>query len=170
MKILTICGSNREASTNLKLVNALPFLFPKQYIYNYKGIYKLPLFEADLDSNPLPPQVVEWRKLISEYDAIIICTPEYIHNIPAVLKNALEWITSSGELDGKLVLPITFTPHPPRGEKAMQSLLFSLLALNARVVTQLHLFQSDIIFNKKENLDISEGRTFLEEAIQLLIK
>lgn len=170
MKILTICGSNREASTNLKLMNALPLLFPKQDIYNYTKIHQLPLFQADLDKNPLPQKVIDWRHAIQSSDAIIVCTPEYIYNIPAALKNALEWITSSGELNEKAVLPITFTPNEPRGAKAMQSLLWSLQALNSRIVAQLPLYQSDIIFNENGNLDPSEGRSILMDAVQLLIE
>ena len=101
-------------------------------------------------------------------DAIIISTPAYLLNIPAMLKNALEWLTTSGELEGKRVLPITFTPHPPRGERAMQSLIWSLQALNAHVVTKLALFQSEVKFSDGgEILDV-ETRDILREAIRLL--
>ena len=58
---------------------------------------------------------MDWRKILQESDAVIISIPEYIHNIPALIKNALEWVTTSGEFLGKKVLPITFTPHEPRG-------------------------------------------------------
>ena len=169
MKILTISGSNREGSSNVKLVAALSFLFPKQYIYKYDEIHDLPVFQADLDKNPIPENVVKWRSVVKESDAVIICTPEYLHNLPASIKNALEWLTTSGELYEKPTLPITFTPNAPRGEKAMQSLLWSLNALNARVVAQLSLFQTEISFDENGKLEEGEGRELLENAIQLFI-
>ena len=58
--------------------------------------YPLPLFEEPLPpglakdqySNPI---VVKWRDKILESDGFIICTPEYNHGYPAVLKNALDY-------------------------------------------------------------------------------
>ena len=59
--------------------------------------YPLPFFEE-----PLPPGaakdgytnpiVVRWRDKIKEADGFIICTPEYNHGYPAVLKNALDYV------------------------------------------------------------------------------
>jgi NAD(P)H-dependent FMN reductase len=58
--------------------------------------YQLPFFEEamppgmakDQYSNPV---VVKWRDKIREADGFIICTPEYNHGYPAVLKNALDY-------------------------------------------------------------------------------
>ena len=38
------------------------------------------------------PVVVKWREKIREADGFIICTPEYNHGYPAVLKNALDYV------------------------------------------------------------------------------
>jgi NAD(P)H-dependent FMN reductase len=58
--------------------------------------YPLPFFEE-----PFPPAfardnythavVVQWREKVKEADGYIICTPEYNHGYPAVLKNALDY-------------------------------------------------------------------------------
>jgi len=116
---------------------------------------------ADDDKAPFAKTVFEWRKAVKDADAVVIATPEYIHNIPALLKNALEWLTSSGELFEKHVLAITFTPHKPRGEKAMQALLNTLIALKARVVGQLDLYQNEVGFNE-------DGKIVNDEIIELL--
>jgi NAD(P)H-dependent FMN reductase len=58
--------------------------------------YPLPFFEEamppglakDQYSNPI---VVKWRDKIREADGFIICSPEYNHGYPAVLKNALDY-------------------------------------------------------------------------------
>ena len=59
--------------------------------------YPLPFFEE-----PMPPGmakdsytnpvVVQWRDKVRESDGFIICTPEYNHGYPAVLKNALDYV------------------------------------------------------------------------------
>ncbi|MGB1317922.1 MAG: NADPH-dependent FMN reductase, partial [Flavobacteriales bacterium] len=108
------------------------------------------------------------RTKLANSDAVIISTPEYIHNIPAVLKNALEWITESGELHEKPVLAITFTPAAPRGEFAMKSLLQSLSALNAKVVAELPLYRNELPLANGSLNEQSEQYELLAEALTLL--
>ena len=142
MKILLISGSSRPDSQNVRLLNGLPERFRK-HKFQLFDISELPLFIDKGDGIDYPKVAVEWRRAVEVAGLMVICTPEYIHNMPAALKNALEWITQSGELAFKKVLPITYTPSPPRGEKAMQSLLWSLKALDAKIIGQLDLYQSD---------------------------
>ncbi|MFT4566351.1 MAG: chromate reductase [Saprospiraceae bacterium] len=134
----------------------------------YKGLLDLPIFVPGLDHHPLPAAVFNWRNTVLKADAIIISTPVYIFNIPAVLKNALEWLTTSGEMDRKAVLPITYTPYAPRGEKAMQSLLWSLTALNAQVITQLPLYKTELAINTFGKLEGAESIELIAAAIHLL--
>lgn len=169
MKLLTISGSARNDSSNAKLLDALPALFPSIECHRFKGLKDLPLFHADLQEEVVVPSVREWKNAVADADALIVCTPEYIHNIPALLKNALEWLTASGELAGKKVLAITLTPHPPRGDKAMKSLLWSLQALDAQIVAQLPLYKDNILYDGPHKLIQNEVVDLLNEAIQLLM-
>ncbi len=167
MSIIAISGSTRQDASNVKLIHAIA-KHSDQDIFYFGGIGVLPLFNPDLDHHPWPPSVIEWRNAIAEAQGIIITTPAYLHNIPAILKNALEWVTSSGELDTKPTLPITYTPFPPRGERAMQSLLWSLGALNARIVVQLPLYQSELKINDLGGLEGDESIAMIEAALSLL--
>jgi len=59
--------------------------------------YPLPFFEEALPPGLAKdeyanPAVVKWRDKIREADGFIICTPEYNHGYPAVLKNALDYV------------------------------------------------------------------------------
>lgn len=166
MKIIAISGSSRTSSTNRTLLQQMALLFPKEGIEISTFPQDLPLFRAELDRSPLPKGVVQWRNQLQSATGVIICTPEYIHNMPAVLKNALEWITSSGELRGKKVLVMTLTPHPPRGEKAMQSMLWSLQALDANIVASLPLFLSEVKYSEEGKLD-EATLEILTEALHL---
>lgn len=58
--------------------------------------YPLPFFEEALPpglakDNYTDPRVVKWRDKVKDADGFIICTPEYNHGYPAVLKNALDY-------------------------------------------------------------------------------
>ena len=82
--------------------------------------------------------------------------------------NALDWLASSGELEAKAALVFTFTPGPPRGDRARQSLLWSLDALNARVITEGAFYQSNISFGEDGEIIPGDEREMLMEVIQLL--
>lgn len=168
MLILTISGSARPSSSNLRLLMALAVLAPEHEFQHYDKLDQLPLFTAPQDQAPWIDTVLQWRQAVQAADALIICTPEYIHNMPALLKNALEWLTSSGDLYRKPVLPITFTPLPPRGEKAMQSLLWSLKALEARILGQVDLYQSEVSFGDDGSLSDANSIELCQLALQQL--
>lgn len=167
--IVAICGSASPDSANLKLLQAIQKEFESTYsISVLNGLWNLPLYTPQTEENGVPESVKELRKAVTTADAVIISTPEYLHNIPAVLKNALEWMTNSGELAEKPVLPITFTPAPPRGEHAMRSLLPSLMASKAKVVAELPLFQNELR-SESGMIELNdEHRSLISEALSLL--
>ncbi|MEM8526663.1 MAG: NAD(P)H-dependent oxidoreductase [Bacteroidota bacterium] len=147
MQILTISGSARPNSSNIRLLKALPEFLPAANFQHYDGLEQLPLFTAEAKPNQA---VKDWQAAVEQANAAVICTPEYINSIPALLKNALEWLVDSGEFYNKRVLVVTFTPHLPRGEKAMESLIWLLQVLKANIVGQLSLYTSEINFTKKK--------------------
>jgi NAD(P)H-dependent FMN reductase len=60
--------------------------------------YPLPFFDEPISPryNPnrdIHPEVVKWLDKVNEFDAFIFVTPEYNHSIPAVLKNAIDYLT-----------------------------------------------------------------------------
>ena len=151
MNILTISGSAQRGSSNDELLKGLSKLFTQHRFTHIGELMDFPLFTPEGDKQP-PEIVLSFKKNIREANLVIISLPEYIHNITAVLKNALEWITSSGEFYEKKVIAITYTPNAPRGEKAMQSLLWSLQALNAKVIAELPLYKTDLTITKDGDL------------------
>lgn len=67
-------------------------------------------------------------------DAIYISTPEYGYGVPGVLKNALDRVVSSGELNHKPVALANAALDASRGEECRVSLLKTLSAIMARVI------------------------------------
>lgn len=163
--LLTISGSARLDSTNSQLLSAITELVPNTEFVRF-DIHQLPLF-ADLPKQTIPDKVVAFRKLVARSKGVIIATPEYAHNLPAALKNALEWLVASGEMVGKPVLPITLTPHSPRGEKCMQSLCWTLAAIDAKIVVQLPLYQPELTYVSDRVLADCPAKEILTEALQL---
>ncbi len=168
MRIITISGSTRPESSNTKLLSHLNTL-SSDLDFHYSQLPKeLPLFTSEAQEHLILPVIKAWRKELRDADGIIICMPEYIYNMPALIKNALEWVTASGELVGKKVLAMTFTPHEPRGEKALQSLLWTLQALDANIVASLALYQTEIFYSSEGRIK-GEGTEVLQEALSLFI-
>lgn len=168
MSILTICGSSAKASSNRKLLDSITNHFSNDSFTKAIQLNKLPLFTADLDINPYPEIVKKWRSQVANSTGLLISTPVYIYNIPAVLKNALEWLTTAEGIAHKPCLPITYTPHPPRGEKAMQSLLWSLQALDMKIVGQLPLYKNEVYINDPGVLTGENSIQLIREGLQLL--
>ena len=134
-KILAICGSTRENSTNLKFINAIIHLTEGRWqVTVYKELAALPHFNPDLDSIPenTSTTVLNFRKRIRESDGILICTPEYAMGVPGTLKNAIDWTVSSGDFSHKPVALITASSS---GKKAHQSLLETLKVIEAEIDT-----------------------------------
>ena len=69
----------------------------------YRGLAALPHFNPDLDNDLVSLPVSEFHSQLRISDGILFSTPEYAHGIPGVLKNALDWVVSSGELYDKPV-------------------------------------------------------------------
>ena len=127
--ILAISGSLRAGSSNTSVINALEALAPADVLVEaYRGVGSLPHYNPDLDRDPPPPAVVHWRAAIRAADAVVICSPEYAHGVPGALKNALDWIVSSGELMEKRVALINASPHSTHARASLGETLRVMMA------------------------------------------
>ena len=132
MKFLAVSGSLRRASSNSELLRAAALLAPRGLlITQFEGLGGLPLFNPDLDTDPLPPAVRALRQSIGAADALLISSPEYAHGVPGALKNALDWLVSSLEMIGK---PIGLLNASPRAVHAQESLAEILRTMSTEVV------------------------------------
>ena len=164
MSVLMISGSARPNSSNRQLLGIIKSMLGAKQSQVY-DIADLPLF---VDGRSPCAKVDAWRSAVIGCTSIVISTPTYLHNLPASIKSALEWLTRGGELQAKPVLAITLTPSPPRGDKAMQSLSWTLHALDARVVASLDLYLSDFSSSTPTVVLDENSRDLLAEALKLL--
>ncbi len=168
MTAVFISGSSSKKSSNSDLLLAVSKLDPSLEVTFAPRLHSLPLYSADDDHSSVPETVSQFRQQIKSADCIIISTPEYLHNIPAVLKNSLEWLKTGGELQAMKIIPICYTPKEPRGEKALASLVNSLIALEATIVCKIRLFHQDINIDDTGILLPCIGKDILTESLALL--
>jgi NAD(P)H-dependent FMN reductase len=95
-----------------------------------------------LDIEPAPPTVEMLRTQINQVDVILICTPEYTFSIPGSLKNALDWLVSSGSLYEKRIAIVATSTSG--GAKVLASLGDVMSAHQARVIAQASLHPAQV--------------------------
>ena len=104
MRILAICGSLQAKSANLALLNvAAASVPPGVELVLFDGLRDLPHFNPDIEASGVPDSVLRWRRALVESDAVLVASPEYGLSLPGALKNGIDWVIGSGELEGKVV-------------------------------------------------------------------
>jgi NAD(P)H-dependent FMN reductase len=135
MRLLALSGSLRPQSLNALLLREAARLAPPgTEVVFWERLDDLPHYSPERDLDPPPAPAAELRGLIREADALLICTPEYIHAMPAVLKNLLEWVVSSGDCVAKPTAAWSASPALEGGARAQAALVHTLEVMSAQVV------------------------------------
>jgi len=172
-RIIAISGSLKKKSSNTALLLAAQQLAPERMIIElYSGIGDLPHFNPDIDGDKSPDVVKQYRKIITEADGILLCTPEYAFAVPGVLKNSLDWLVASGEYMNKPVMAISASPLVTGGSKAHESLVHTLKTISANVIDELSLNIGTIgrKLNEKGELIDEETIATLRNALSIFEK
>ncbi|MGT2845276.1 NADPH-dependent FMN reductase [Streptococcus hongkongensis] len=92
MKLIGLIGTNSSRSTNRKLLQYMEKHFADKVDIELIEIKDIPTFNKP--ANKVIPEIVkEIAAKIDAADGVIIGTPEYDHSIPAILMNALAWLS-----------------------------------------------------------------------------
>ena len=92
MKLIGLVGSNSKKSTNRILLQYMQKHFTEGVEIKLIEIKEFPMFNKPADRS-VPELVSEIAEKIDAADGVLIGTPEYDHSIPAVLMNALAWLS-----------------------------------------------------------------------------
>jgi NAD(P)H-dependent FMN reductase len=110
IKVLALVGSLRAASINRQIAHLAADVAPDGVsVTVFEGLGDLPFYNEEIDpsvgaEHDEPPAVTALRAAAAEADAALVVTPEYNGSIPAVLKNAIDWLSrpfGNGALKGK---------------------------------------------------------------------
>jgi 5-methyltetrahydropteroyltriglutamate--homocysteine methyltransferase len=136
MRVLAVCGSLRSGSANLELLERAASAAPRGVeLVIFDGLARLPHFDPDLEaSGPPPPAVTEWRRALESSQALLIASPEYGHSLPGTLKNAIDWVIGTGQLERKIVAVTASVAGADRGRRGLEALCQTLGAVSARIV------------------------------------
>ena len=135
MRILAISGSLRAKSLNTRVLRfAARIAIPGADLHLCDAVLdRLPHFNPDLDTDSGPAAVMSFRAQLNAAAAVVISSPEYAHGVPGTLKNALDWVVSSGELVGK---PVGLWNLSARAVHAHASLVETLRTMSALVLPE----------------------------------
>jgi NAD(P)H-dependent FMN reductase len=95
IKVLTLVGSLRAASINRQIAELATEAAPDGVAVTiFEGLGDLPFYNEDIDNDAdVPAAVTALRAVAAEADATLVVTPEYNGSIPAVIKNAIDWLS-----------------------------------------------------------------------------
>ena len=135
MRVLGICGSLQAKSGNLALLKtAAESMPPGVELVLFDGLRHLPHFNPDIEVSGVPESVTQWRSALAASDAVLIASPEYGFSLPGVLKNGIDWVIGSGELEQKIVAITAAVAGPERGRRGLEALRDALSAVRATIV------------------------------------
>lgn len=165
-KVLAISGSTRQNSTNHRLIEAITDIMKENFdIQLYDGLSLLPYFNPDDDGEHVSKEVTLFRQLLGNADGVIICTPEYAHGVPGILKNAIDWTVGSGNFSHKPTLLVTASTD---GKCGHQSLMETLRVIEAKNIDTLQLLISFASTKINNDNQIIDPQTF--ESVKMTLE
>lgn len=139
MKLVAIAGALREGSLNKVLLRLACKLLEKDGVeidlVDLRSL-AIPFYDGDLEASAgLPPGAQELVARIAGANGLVIASPEYNFSVPAVLKNAVDWVTRAKPmpLRGKSAVLLSASPSLVGGNRALWVLRMSLEAVGVHV-------------------------------------
>jgi NAD(P)H-dependent FMN reductase len=99
VKVLALVGSLRAASLNRKIAELAVEVAPDGVAVTvFEGLADLPFYNEEIDDvmntdAPALAAVDALRAAAADADAALVVTPEYNGSYPAVVKNAIDWLS-----------------------------------------------------------------------------
>ena len=179
-KILVLAGSARQDSIHRKVarqtVEALREAGVDATLAELRD-FPMPIYDGDLEAGQgLPPAAKALKELARGHDGFAIASPEYNGSFPALLKNALDWISrpEPGErtlevFRGKVAAILSGSPGPGGGKRGLRHLRELLEMMMVRVVPQeLAIARSGGAFDAAGRLTRAEDLSALHELAAAL--
>jgi NAD(P)H-dependent FMN reductase len=146
------------------LINAIADLAKQAFAFlPYDGLSLLPHFNPD-QIDDAGADVYDFRELVRQSDAILICTPEYAHGVPGSLKNAIDWTVGTRDFSGKIVILITASSD---GKFGHASLLETLRVIEAIVPSDIQILIPFAKTKINQKGQITDPQTLAELKVSL---
>ena len=94
-KLLAFAGSLREASFSRKIIvvaaEGARAAGAEVTVVDFRDL-PMPIYDGDLEAKEgLPDAAKTFKRMLIEHHGVLVATPEYNSQFPALLKNALDW-------------------------------------------------------------------------------
>lgn len=103
--VVILLGSLRTESYNRRIAERLQAEAPAGVTVEIAAhLSELPFYNEELDGELVPAAVRTLREHVARADRVLAVTPEYNGTMPAVLNNAIDWLSrpfGAGALKGK---------------------------------------------------------------------
>ena len=169
-RIAVLVGSLRADSVNRKLAELLRDEAGEDVSIDIvDGLDAVPFYNEDIDAGDAPPTATALRQRISQCDRVLAVTPEYNGTMPAVLNNAIDWLSrpyGASALSGMPFAVIGTTPTPYGGQWAHADANRSAKIAGAVVLEEVTVSQSAI---EVDVLGDPEVRAKIDRAVQALV-
>ena len=105
-RLLLLCGSQRRASLNARLLDEVARLVPEGITLDMlpPNAVDLPLFDQDREEDPgVRARLAILHARFAAADALILASPEYNGLMTPYLKNLIDWVSRLPRLDAAAV-------------------------------------------------------------------
>jgi NAD(P)H-dependent FMN reductase len=148
-RVAVLVGSLRAGSVNRKLAELLRDQAPAGVTLDLiDGLGELPFYNEDIDTpDRIPAPAAALRERVATADRVLAVTPEYNGTMPAVLNNAIDWLSrpyGAGAMVGKPFGVVGTTPTPYGGKWSHADAARSAGVAGAVVVEDVTVSQSSI--------------------------
>lgn len=95
LQLASLVPSLRSASFNRLTCETVRGLLGPDVTMTDIDIEAVPFYNHDVEAIADPEGVAKMKQIVASTDALIIFSPEYNSSMPGVLKNAIDWLSSS---------------------------------------------------------------------------
>lgn len=142
-RVKVLVGSLRANSVNRQIAEHLTAHAPEGVTVEIvEGLADVPFYNEELDGSAVPAAAKSLRDSIEAADAVLAVTPEYNGTMPAVLNNAIDWLSrpyGQGALTGKPFAAVGATPTPYGGKWSHEDARRSAKVAGAAVLEDVEL-------------------------------
>ncbi len=119
-RVVVLVGSLRADSLNRRIAETLRTKAPEGVTVEIaEGLGEIPFYNEEIDGEGVPAAAQRLRDLVAGSDRVLAVTPEYNGTMPAVLNNAIDWLSRPygvGAITGKPFAVVGATPTPYGGK------------------------------------------------------
>ena len=137
-RVVVLLGSLRADSLNRRIVDLISSRAPEGIVLEVaEGLAEIPFYNEELDGPDAPVAAQRLREHVAGADRVLAVTPEYNGTMPAVLNNAIDWLSrpyGRGAIVGKPFAAVGATPTPYGGKWAHEDARRSAKVAGAEVL------------------------------------